>query len=273
MATPTYDAEGSFEAHEASSAEVWNPVFAKLRWRLRYRQGRFLGQLMTGVEVGKSQNQVFGWFVLTESDEALAAGLSWSKASHQFFMWFRWKFPGIQYGWVEHRQGNPSKVTGEKRRNVHVMWRWEKDIEPSAVAREWERVYLSWVDKIEVLPRYRLKKSGRYLAGYLSGPVAEWDATQEKFIRARFSRGWVFPGSTAHYRAYKRATGHAPPVGYMVSMANLPPEVLEQELDLDGKAFERYRREVNNDFSRYARQWNKGAYVSPEHLIENWGGL
>ena len=239
------------------------------RWELKHRQRVFLGRFFTGLEVGRSRCETFGWFCLTESDEALSAGLDWRKASNVFFSDLRHRCPGIQYAWVEHRQGVPSKVTGLQRRNVHVFWRWREAVPALFVAETWQRLYKSSCRRIQVLPEARLKRAGCYLAYDLVGRGPGHDL--EKFVKARFSHGWVFDGSVGHYESRRRATGDKPEVGYLVSLANLPPAELDLELSADGRGFKRVDRKLEQDRVRILRGTWQGPYLDPEYLQEHWG--
>jgi len=120
----------------------------------------------------------------------------------------------------------------------------------------------------------------------------------EKFVQARSSQGWVFPGSVRYYHDCKREYGVAPSQGAMVSMAKLPDEERERELDLAGRGYERFDAEMRNDFARTERQgggrrevvWDEkkerfvrrgggymgkpvyGPYYDPEIVALAWGG-
>ena len=77
----------------------------------RYKKRRFLLRAFRGVACGRTQGYRFRWFVLTESDTAIALNINFGKEFHLFLTWLRYYCPDFAYIVVEHRQGN------KKRRN------------------------------------------------------------------------------------------------------------------------------------------------------------
>ena len=122
-----------------------------------------------------------------------------------------------------------SKVTGERRRNVHVVCYASAELPRLRLAQYWEGHYQSWVSGIQELPARRLKKQRRYLAGYMAEKDKE--RGDEKFMKARFSYGWVFPGWLSYSVEYKRLSGEYPSPSHLVSLARMP--VCERRLALE----------------------------------------
>lgn len=168
---------------------------------LNRKRARFQRRAFIGVACANAKGYPFRWFVLTESDQALAAGLSMAKVWHNMVRWLR-KVHGIdlQYLWVEHKQGAPCKVTGLQRSNVHVLTYGPDRLPLEPMKAYWKKHYLSTITGMELVKD--IDKAIPYLAKYLSG--------EEKFVRARLSLGWVYAGWVQDTRNARRVTGSYP---------------------------------------------------------------
>lgn len=157
---------------------------------------------LTGVSCGVERGFRFRWFVLTESDEALAAGANFSKEFHRFLTWLKKKCGGIfEYIVVEHRQGKPSKITGQQRRNWHILSYGSDRLPVKEMRAYWIKHYQSTLTGMaEVVD---INKSVRYLCGYLAG-AEKFVTGESKFVRCWMSHGWVWPGWLPTTKNYKR---------------------------------------------------------------------
>ena len=159
-----------------------------------HKIGSFKVRAHRGVACGKKKGKMFRAFELTESDEALAAKLDYSKAFHAFIRQLRRWCEDLQYQVVVHKQGETSRVTGERRRNWHLLTYGTKKIPVFKVEKLWRRLYLSGVRGMRGVQN--IERSINYMVAYVGN--------DNKFISARSSQGWVFPGWIGWSKWYRR---------------------------------------------------------------------
>jgi len=164
-----------------------------------------------GVDVGKANGSRFVWFTLTESDEALKAKLNFPIAFHNFMCSVRWKYPGIMYYCIEHRQGIASVVTGMKRRNIHVVVKTNQKLDKDWLEAQWQKQYCSHTSKVAEIRSAR--RVGRYVSRYV--------ADKESYVRSWSSRNWVFAGWLAVTKQFKSDYGRYPEAGEIVELVRM----------------------------------------------------
>jgi hypothetical protein len=161
-----------------------------------------------GVACALAKGYWLRWFTLTESDEAIAAGIDFAREFKHFRDWLRKVHcPDFQFIIIEHRQGD------KQRRNWHVLC-YGSDKLPVLMIREY------WLShfKSTVTGMARVAdpdKAVKYLAGYLADP--------DKFVRAWSSQGWVFRGWIGASREYHRRYGDYPLSAVLVTLSLMSP--------------------------------------------------
>lgn len=182
---------------------------------LRHRQGRFMVRAHRGVMCGIARGLRFRWFVMTESDEAIAAGLDFGGEFRKFVVWLRYRCPDFQYIVVEHRQGD------KQRRNFHVL-SCGSDKLPVLLMREyWLKRFKSTITGMEEVKD--IEKAVKYLASYLG--------SADKFVRSWCSEGWVFAGWIGFSWAYRRSFGEFLGVKVLVALSLMSPDAREAEME------------------------------------------
>jgi hypothetical protein len=137
-----------------------------------YRGRRFRQRFYTGFDA--HSGEVARWFVLTESDEAIAKGLDVIQKFNELVRYLRRHYGSFEYCSVRHRQG------ARKRINLHVVY-FGSFIPQQVIERWWWKNYSSHRSKMGVVRN--VKRQAWYLSKYLS---------KEDFERYYFSGGWVF---------------------------------------------------------------------------------
>lgn len=182
---------------------------------LEHRKKRFMVRAFQGVSCGILKRYRFRWFVLTESDDAISAHISFGREFHKFVIWLRYYCSDFQYIVVEHRQGDL------KRRNWHVL-SYGSDMLPVKLMREyWLSHFQSTVTGMAEVKD--IGKAVSYLAGYLS--------SGDKFIRSFSSQGWVFRGWIGLSKRYYRQYSEYPARGDLASLSLMSPGRLATETD------------------------------------------
>lgn len=179
-------------------------------------------QFMTGVDCHK--NDVARLFVLTESDEAIAAGLDiitqfkelirWLKRGNKTKANYRPSYP-LEYSWVLHRQGTKKRV------NLHVVF-YGSYIPQQLIENEWMKLYKSHRSKMEKINN--MWKLAWYLAKYLSKDGSE------EFVKSYFSRGWVFPGWIGYSKWLKKEFAQYPPKDMLKNYHGMTKDDLKNDL-------------------------------------------
>jgi hypothetical protein len=160
--------------------------------------------------------------VLTESDEALRAGVSFGREFNRFRTWLRKVHcPSFEYIVVEHKQGVPSKATQQLRRNWHILSYGSDRLPVLAMRDYWRSHYLSTVTGMAEVAD--IGKAVKYLAGYLSD--------SDKFIRSWHSQGWVFRGWVSTSRQYRKSFADYPPANSLAELSLMSPSLRAGELD------------------------------------------
>lgn len=179
------------------------------------RAKRMMVKAFKGTACGVSKGMLLRWFVLTESDEAIAMGLDFGKTFHRLFDWLRYSCPDVQYLVVEHCQGDKT------RRNWHVLTYGSDKLPMKAIEAWWMEHYLSHTGKFELV-KYP-EKAIRYLAGYMSN--------KDKFVRSWASQGWIYSGWSKTSYEYKKTTGKYLDTPDVVKLAKMPQRMRQTELE------------------------------------------
>ena len=144
----------------------------------------------------------FRWFVLTESDEAIADRMEFDHEFNKFVVWLRYWCPDFQYMVVEHC---PKGV----RRDRHVI-SYGSDKLPVAKMRAWWLAH--YKSTITGMAEIRnIRNAIYYLCGYLS--------QDEKYVRSWCSSGWVYRGWIKDSKLYKSVNGRYPRESDLVELA------------------------------------------------------
>jgi hypothetical protein len=174
-----------------------------------YRARRFRQRFYTGFDV--HEGEVARWFVLTESDEAIAKGLDLVQKFNELVRYLRRHYGHFEYCWVRHRQGD------KKRINLHVVY-FGTYIPQQIIEDWWWKNYASHRSKMGRV--YNVKRQAWYLSGYLSG---------EGFERYHFSGGWVFPGWIGYSQWLRREFGSYPPRELLVKLGRMSKAEREKD--------------------------------------------
>lgn len=146
-------------------------------WEKQRKAARFYVKVIIGIMVGLAKGKRFRWWVLTESDESIAAGLNFSHSWSMMRKWLARLDEQLEFCIVEHIQGDGM------RRNWHVLTYGDNKLPVDEMRKYWKSHFLSTITGLQEV-KYPFK-SASYLAGYLG--------KDDKFVRARFSQNWVFP--------------------------------------------------------------------------------
>ena len=166
-----------------------------------YRGCRFRQRFYTGFDV--HSREIARWFVLTESDEAIAKGLDVIQKFNELARYLRRHYGDFEYCCVRHRQGD------KKRINLHVVY-FGSYIPQQVIEDWWWKNYASHRSKMGKV--YDVKRQAWYLSKYLSG---------EDFERYYFSKNWVFPGWIGFSQWFKREFGDYPPREILVGFTKM----------------------------------------------------
>jgi hypothetical protein len=166
-----------------------------------YRGRRFRQRFYTGFDA--HSGEVARWFVLTESDEAIAKGLDVIQKSNELVRYLRRHYGSFEYCSVRHRQG------AKKRINLHVVY-FGSYIPQQVIEDWWWKNYSSHRSKMGVVRN--VKRQAWYLSKYLSSA---------DFERYYFSGGWVFPGWIGLSQWFKRESGIYPPREILVKLGRM----------------------------------------------------
>ena len=166
-----------------------------------YRGRRFRQRFYTGFDA--HSGEIARWFVLTESDEAIAKGLDVIQKFNELVRYLRRHYGEFEYCCVRHRQGN------KKRINLHVVY-FGSYIPQQVIEDWWWKNYDSHRSKMGKV--YNVKRQAWYLSKYLSG---------EDFERYYFSKCWVFPGWIGFSQWFKKEFVVYPPREMLVEIAKM----------------------------------------------------
>ena len=159
----------------------------------RHKVNRFMVRAFAGVECGIERGLRFRWFVMTESDEAIALGLDFSREWAHFLRWLRYYCPDFQFIVVEH-------CPKGTRNDWHIISYGSDKLPIKAMREYWLEHYKSTITGMAEV--HHIRKAIYYLAGYLG--------KGEKFMRSWCSQGWVYRGWLGDSKAYRRAYGDYP---------------------------------------------------------------
>jgi len=171
-----------------------------------HRRYQFKRKYLTGFDCHSGEDARI--FVLTESDEAISAGYDFNLKFMHLIAFLRKRFGKFEYCWVMHRQGD------KKRINVHVTY-FGKYIDQSIINDWWVKYYASTRGKMQRINNP--VHEANYLVKYLKS---------EGFMKARFSRGWVFQDWWAFSKWCKREFGEYPTIPMVISLSKLSKEGL-----------------------------------------------
>jgi hypothetical protein len=169
-----------------------------------YRARRFRQRFYTGFDVHGGETA--RWFVLTESDGAIAQGLDLIQKFNELVRYLRRHYGSFEYCCVRHRQGDKRRI------NLHVVY-FGPYIPQQVIEDWWWKNYDSHRSKMGMVKD--AKGQARYLSGYLSG---------EGFERYYFSQNWVFPGWIGFSQWIKKEFGDYPPREMLVELGKMSKE-------------------------------------------------
>jgi len=160
-----------------------------------------------GVEKALRLGYRLRWFVLTESDASIEAGIDYGHEWKNMQDWMRHNFgEEMQFIWVEHLQGD------EKRFNRHIIQYGLNKLDVGELERYWQDHFFSKLTGLEEI-RYP-GKAIRYVAKYLV--KGEGD---EKFVRFRHSQGWLFRGAFGFSQWHRKSFGQYPPDEHLIKLS------------------------------------------------------
>lgn len=209
--------------------------------KFRRKVGKFYVRAFRGTACGMAKEFRFRWFTLTESDEAIEAGIEFGAEFHRFITWLRYRCRDFQYLVVEHRQGD------KWRRNFHILSYGTDKLPIKAMRDYWLRRYLSTVSGLEEVKD--IEAAVKYLVRYVGD--------EEKYIRSWTSQGWVFPGWLGWSRWWRKnwsKDGSYPSQETLAALSLMSPDERE-EITLQSLMREEPRRSPVPRMSReaYAR--------------------
>ena len=174
-----------------------------------YRGRRFRQRFYTGFDA--HSGEIARWFVLTESDEAIAKGLDVIQKFNELVRYLRRHYGDFEYCCVRHRQGN------KKRINLHVVY-FGSYIPQQVIEEWWWKNYASHRSKMGKV--YNVKGQAWYMSRYLSG---------EGFERYQCSGDWVFPGWIGFSQWVKHEFGDYPKREMLVELARMSKAEREED--------------------------------------------
>jgi hypothetical protein len=211
---------------------------------LNRKRARFLVRALRGVACGISKGFRFRWFVLTESDEAIADSLDFGKEFNRFRTWLKkQKCKDFQYIRVEHRQGD------RKRRNWHILSYGSDKLPVTEIREYWESHFKSTVTGMAEVKD--IDKAVKYLAGYLS--------SREKFVRCRMSQGWVYPGWVEDTKLFKKRYGGYLSSDVLCELSWLPKSKRDAEIEM---LLETGYRDLDECLERPVGIADQGAHIA-----------
>lgn len=166
-----------------------------------YRGRRFRQRFYTGFDAHNGEKA--RWFVLTESDEAIAKGLDIIQKFDELVRYLRRHYRDFEYCCVRHRQGD------KKRINLHVVY-FGSYIPQQVIEDWWWKNYASHRSKMGAVRE--VKRQAWYLSKYLS---------KEDFERYYFSGGWVFAGWIGFSQWVKKEFSYYPKREMLVKLARM----------------------------------------------------
>lgn len=183
--------------------------------RLNRRRGKYMVIAHIGVACGVAKGYRFRWFALTESNEAIKAGLDFGKVFHRLMDMIRYYCPDVQYLAVEHRQGDKA------RRNWHILTYGSDKLPMKTIEAWWVKHYLSHTGKFAEVKD--VAKAIKYMAAYQSD--------EDKFVRYFRSQGWIYSGwSKTSYEA-KKINGRYPDRADVAKLSRMG--LRERQIELD----------------------------------------
>lgn len=175
-----------------------------------YRSRRFRQRFYTGFDV--HNGEIARWFVLTESDEAIAKGLDVIQKFDELVRYLRRTYGSFEYCCVRHRQGDMRRI------NLHVVY-FGPYIPQQVIEDWWWKNYTSHRSKMGVVRN--VKGQAWYLSKYLS---------KEDFERYQFSGGWVFPGWIGFSQWVKKEFSDYPKRETLVALSKMGKGEREEDV-------------------------------------------
>ena len=208
----------------------------------RRRVGRFLVRGYRGLAVGMAKKFRFRWFVLTESDEAVKAGIEFGKEFHKFIVWLRYWCPDFEYLVVEHRQGD------KQRRNWHIITYGSDKLPVLAMRSYWMAHFKSTVTGMAEIRSP--EKAVRYCCRYVGS---------EGYVRSWSSQGWVFRGWIGWSKWYKKRFGRGryPSAEGVVALSLMSPDEREEVALQSLMRSERSKPVMRVDRKKLAEIWRR----------------
>lgn len=176
------------------------------------KAGRFLMRGFRGIAVGLARGYRFRWFVLTESNEAISAGLDFGTTFNKLRTWLRYYCPDFQYIVVEHRL---------PRRHWHLITYGSDKLPVDSIREWWRGHYLSTISGMAEIKD--IHRAMYYVCGYLK--------RGGKLTRAWCSYNWVFPRWLGFSREYRFLYDDYPEGELLVELALMTKERRNYELE------------------------------------------
>ena len=177
--------------------------------------------------------QVFGdgrTFVCTQSDEALADGLSWYRGQNRLLMALRRRYgKEFVYSWVEHRPKAGMRYVDHKgvsrvsegHSNRHLVVYGTGFLEARWLGDEYARAFNSRITGLELV------RSKDALACYMANYLAKGG---DEFHKAVFSHNWLFEGWWEFTQYFKYHYGEYPDSDYLYRIRMLGRGIIRQQL-------------------------------------------
>lgn len=171
-------------------------------------------KIITGIEVNTKIYGAGRMFTLSESNEAVEAGLSFPGSVKRFRNLLSSKYSLGANFWLEHHPppGKPYRDfkgisrLSQGHYNRHFVVFGTGNLNPYWLGETWERIHLSKVSGLELIQDS--KGAASYLSNYLK-------KSGEEFVKARFSHDWLFPQWFEFSQRFKRIYGYYPSVEYL----------------------------------------------------------
>ena len=177
---------------------------------------RFYMRCSLGLEIAVACGHVVRVFTLSESDYAIGMDLNFGDAVRKFFGKMQYDYGRVIPRYVITHAGKSGV-----RLDRHVLCYGTGKLDVLELDKHWHKVYGSKLTGMAKV--WSPRGLSFYLAKYLGN-------SDEKFVEARMSSRWVFPGWWKFNLAYHQAYGVYPPVALFVGLLRLPEDVRKREV-------------------------------------------
>ena len=178
---------------------------------------RFYMRCSLGLEIALAAGHVVRVFTLSESDYAIGMDLDFGNAVRKFFGKMQYDYGCLIPRYVITHAGKSGV-----RLDRHVLCYGTGKLDVLEMDKHWHKVYGSKLTGMAKV--WSPRGLSFYLAKYLGN-------SDEKFVEARMSPQWVFPGWWKLNLKYHQAYGVYPPIGFFVGLLRLPESVRKREVN------------------------------------------